>query len=343
MNYCDKRDVWFCSSDYDDHTDENDSESFTREFTVNPAWISTKHGDIVPAIAKVGIELECVALDENDTSSSVPIEVGVTNDGSISGNGLEIVTPPAQGKGFEKMVDAIVKGLRDSRVKINRSCGFHVHIDGTMLEEKTRRISLLLASYLAYEDVIMSFLPPSRRTNNYSHPLRAFAHLDEIVRLGNENRQGLEELWYRDSGVILNQRKHGKYDDTRYRGLNLHSFFHSGNYEIRYHSGTINPEKIKYWVSLHLLVLKAACDAEERNGLNTVREFQNAITETSLEMKTSQFFDYIQAPLSLRNFYAKRQGMFNSMSKDVRKFEAAELNENEDMPVERIAVNQVPL
>ena len=42
----------------------------------------------------------------------------------------------------------------------------------------------------------------------------------------------------------------GKYNDTRYHGLNLHARVYLGTIEFRYHSGTNNPTKIKNWITI---------------------------------------------------------------------------------------------
>lgn len=74
----------------------------------------------------------------------------------------------------------------------------------------------------------------------------------------------LEKWWYsqfRNGGYYyaihnknsVERRKYGgKYDNTRYAGVNWHIYFSSGNhFEVRYHSGTLNPRKIMMWAEIH--------------------------------------------------------------------------------------------
>ena len=53
----------------------------------------------------------------------------------------------------------------------------------------------------------------------------------------------------------IKQRQKSKYCSRRYSWINLHSLFHRGTLEIRSHSGTLNPTKIKNWLKIHLRVL----------------------------------------------------------------------------------------
>ena len=46
-----------------------------------------------------------------------------------------------------------------------------------------------------------------------------------------------------------------RYFKKRYCWTNFHSLFYRGTLEIRAHSGTINSEKIKNWIIIHLTIM----------------------------------------------------------------------------------------
>jgi hypothetical protein len=248
----------------------------------------------------------------------MPHEVGMIGDGSINGDrGMEIVTPPMQGLKAEKLIEKICKVLKEGGAEVDKSCGLHIHLDGAKLAGNVNAVKHLMSAYIAFEDVIMSFLPPSRRENRYSYPLRKYASLDEVERC--RDMEDIESLWYRAKKEECEDRKKVHYDESRYRGLNLHCFFEGGHYEVRYHSGTINQEKIKNWASLHLHLLKKAMQSYEDDF------FSRLSVESSLAYKTSVFFEYLGLPLSVQQFYKARQSLFSRDNAQVRSNEMTEL------------------
>ena len=94
----------------------------------------------------------------------------------------------------------------------------------------------------------------------------------------------LERLWYKaKTKVETNRRKEGtKYDNSRYRGLNLHCLFGNEGHqtvEIRYHSATLNPEKILRWAEIHMSIVNTCLgDTSRLSILQTILENGSALT-----------------------------------------------------------------
>ncbi len=118
-------------------------------------------------------------------------------------------------------------------VKVNESCGLHVHIDAAGFSMATWRN--LALSYKHLEPIIDRFMPASRRDNRYC---RGLGHVsDEMIR----SARTVDEL-------------KGRIGD-RYHKVNLEAYSRHKTVEFRQHSGTTNFTKMRNWVLfLHKLV-----------------------------------------------------------------------------------------
>jgi hypothetical protein len=86
------------------------------------------------------------------------------------------------------------------------------------------------------------------------------------------------EVWYRKPSRELPQIFSHKYNPTRYRGLNLHSFNYRGTVELRYWDGTLEAEDIKAWVILCLrLVLKSLNETTVLRGIKVMETSRNPL------------------------------------------------------------------
>ena len=68
-----------------------------------------------------------------------------------------------------------------------------------------------------------------------------------------ENVNGIVEmskLWYEKMGSV--SPSNSKYNNSRYRGFNLHARFLLGTLEYRYHEGSVNYERIYNWTKFCL-------------------------------------------------------------------------------------------
>ncbi|MFR7464873.1 MAG: amidoligase family protein [Phocaeicola vulgatus] len=131
--------------------------------------------------------------------------------------------------GLEKL-ERVCWVLDSCNVKINGSCGLHVHMNAEDFNITTWRN--LLLSYKHAEAEIDKFMPASRRggSNTYCGSLIQFP--DERIRARHEalsgNFQGLFP--------------------SRYMKVNLQAYSRHRTVEFRQHSGTISFTKIENWV-----------------------------------------------------------------------------------------------
>ena len=155
-----------------------------------------------------------------------------TTDASIcttrgrEGSPIECVSPILDGtkNGFDKL-EACCKALNEAGAYVNTSTGLHVHIGASELNS-TQYVNVF-KNYKMLQNVISSFLAPSRRNAYYCAPLtdHNFAYCSNRVDVLNEM------------------------DNDRYHAVNPKSYGAHGTIEFRQHQGTTNFTKIKNWVN----------------------------------------------------------------------------------------------
>ena len=158
----------------------------------------------------------------------------LVTDSSISGNDtFELVSPILVGEAGLRELEKVCLVLDLCDVKVNGSCGLHVHIDAAGFSMETWRN--LALSYKHLEPVIDRFMPASRRDNYYC---KGLGHVsDEMIR----SARTVDELKNRIG--------------NRYHKVNLEAYSRHKTVEFRQHSGTTNFTKMRNWVLfLHKLV-----------------------------------------------------------------------------------------
>lgn len=283
-------------------------------------FITTTKGKIVASVRPVGVELEVEYKKKKDALTAqkgLPKEVGIGTDGSIQGMGLELRFPPASGKKLEEMVEKTCDVLKANNFVVNPSCGFHIHMDMEDLATKDpvmqlNALKMIWCMYLTFEDVITSFLPHTRRAEGdngkrYCQSLRSEYSIQEVLNC--VNRDELERLWYRVKHIKhLNEAKADTRHATRYRGINFHPYWREGHMEIRYHTGTIRPEKILHWANLHTLVLDKSIAINLNNDM--IRWMKEICNSLDMSYKTQKFFSFLGLSPLATGYYLARQHKF---------------------------------
>ncbi len=264
-------------------------------------------------------EIECYypnAQKLHETIEEIPAEIGICEDGSLDSKGIEFNTPILSGKNGFKLLKDFTDILNKNEFTVNQSCGLHIHLGGKDICENEYILQKMMIFFMVFEDVIMSFLPESRRENSYCLPLSEFYHLKEIKE--TNSIEDFEILWYREkSKEQRDERKKDRHDRSRYCGINFHSLLANGHLEIRYHSGTINYEKISNWIKLFVLILDKIVDSSSgsyghqmSSRLNTPTLLKTKFI-LSLPEKTKTFFEMIDLPKELQDYFLKRQKLFS--------------------------------
>jgi len=213
----------------------------------------------------VGVEIEAEGGDYLDVYDELtPKGFGVSKDGSLQ-DGIEVQVPASNGGNTDKLIIQACESLRMNGFRISSRCGLHIHIE---FPSRRKTIKRLLLMVYACEPILYAVNPQSRRDNNFCKPLASAFKISEI--LSTESVQ-IDKLFYSKGNGHTTKRdirfyKKSKWNDCRYFGFNLHSLFYRNTIEFRYHSGTIEPQKIISWAKLLrsiLLYVRYAYDKSE--------------------------------------------------------------------------------
>jgi Putative amidoligase enzyme len=196
---------------------------FNRQFGVEIEAYGIEKGKLAELIRNAGVE--CHAEGYNHTTRR---HWKIVTDGSLDGiNTFEIVSPILEGTlGIEEL-QKVCEVLETARVKINKSCGLHIHFDahGFGLQQ----VKNMLFNYAAFENEIDSFMPNSRRANNNTYCKSVIGYETRVERASN-----MQQL----AGVF----------SSRYFKVNLQSYSRHNTIEFRQHSGTVEFKKISNWI-----------------------------------------------------------------------------------------------
>lgn len=187
----------------------------------------------------------------------------VKSDGSLSAEGhvgVEVTILLNAAHGFEP-IERACKVLNALGAIVNSTCGLHVHLDSGSL---TRNEALLKGMIFEKFLPIMGKLVPKSRSRNQYCKLRVSA-----------------------------------LDGDRYSAVNMTAYSKHKTIEIRLHSGTTNPDKIKNWALLLLEIF--SLEEAPLNKVGSIRSMQK-----NLELNQS-----------LLGFFRDRFRQFNSESNSV--------------------------
>lgn len=308
--------------------DEDNEDDVWREFSYKMKWVGKDKGAIVKSTRIFSCEVEALTDEASGAerlAATMPDECGLSSDGSIerdSGRydqqGIEVQTPKLAGKKGEDCVRRTISALRTVEATVNKSCGLHIHLDakGILLPRRKEYPAALLQlwkTHLIFEDMLLSFLPFERRSNDYCRLMAGSFKITEVDMC--DSLFDVEKLWYkmtRQRDIQAQKRHH--YHSSRYFGINLHSLLAHGHLEIRYHSGTTNGRKILEWANLHCLIMDAC--AAKKMSPSFFREVQ---ATTNLRQKTDLLFEKIGMSESSRQYFYSRQKKFADKTNDESK------------------------
>ncbi len=200
------------------------------------------HGDrraMVQAMTVAGISI-CIEGYNHVTRGYWKI----VPDGSILGDGYELVSPPLKGTEGLQEVRTVCEVLNDMGATVNRSCGLHVHHDAA--DFGSRHFDNLFNLYSRAEHIMDSMLPPSRRENANSY-----------------------------CRSLLNYP--GATFSCRYLKVNFSAYHRHGTIEFRQHSGTVDAEKVTHWILLTQRMMERAKRKVNTGASLTKYDFYQAI------------------------------------------------------------------
>ena len=144
----------------------SDAFSFDRTFGVEMEIIHESESKIRTAIRNAGVECEIEGYN-HDTRTHWKI----VSDASVDG-GFEVVSPVLKGRGGLSELEKVCNALANAGARIRKCCGLHVHLGTDDFKTDIRVWKNLYKNYAALERTIDSFMPPSRRHNQYCRSMR---------------------------------------------------------------------------------------------------------------------------------------------------------------------------
>lgn len=198
-----------------------------------------------------GVEIECIQDRESlYYSDAKKLNFNKVGDSSLSEDGREFVSKPANGDRLFNMIDKICKVLSKKGYYIDKTCGLHVHIETPQNLELIKKLYLF---YSKYESFFFKMLPSSRQKSEYCEKIRQTDNFSVKDVKDIKSLHQFKKKYYETNFYASNMNT--KYYKKRRCWTNFHSLFYRGTLEIRSHSGTINSEKIKNWIIIHLSVM----------------------------------------------------------------------------------------
>lgn len=174
---------------------------------------------------------------------------------------VEFVTPPLNYEDIE-LLQSIVRKLKENGAAANNSCGIHVHVDGA--NHNPQSLRRLVNFMIARQDLIYDALEIGDRGSRWCKKLSPEI-LAELKKNKNLTTDKVESIWYsRANDSYYGGIDHQHYNETRYHGINLHSYFSKGTVEFRLFNGTLHAGKIKAYVQFCLAVSAWAITSNEK-------------------------------------------------------------------------------
>jgi hypothetical protein len=175
------------------------------------------------------------------------------HDGSLSHRvHAEIVSPILTEEDVPEL-QQVVRAVRNAGARVDSSTGVHIHIDGAPFD--VCKVRNLVKLFHKQELLIFAAFGVSlARRGTYCKDTDA-DFIKALDRRAPTSRDELNALWY---GRTRRRASLGKYDDTRYHALNLHSLFYRGTIEFRLFEGTLNSEEVKAYIDFVLALARKA-------------------------------------------------------------------------------------
>lgn len=215
--------------------------SSTRTFGIEIEAYNATMQAVRDALAAVGIPCNIESYNHR-----TPSAWKLVSDASLSGlpNSFELVSPVLSGSEGRETVRKVMDALVSIGVKVNRSCGLHVHMG--ISELTVKQVRNICKNYVRSETLLDQLMPASRRANNNHF---CYGWTDKTVSELFREMDAAQEI----DGIAKVLKFEPYYGETRadrYCKVNLTAFARQGTIEFRQHAGTVNAQKAIAWIDL---------------------------------------------------------------------------------------------
>mmetsp|Transcript_12395 Transcript_12395/g.18528 ORF Transcript_12395/g.18528 Transcript_12395/m.18528 type:complete len:478 (-) Transcript_12395:89-1522(-) len=283
------------------------------ELELSTSWGVSREQVAQTIQSKAGID---VTIIENYSEAHVPVDCWkIVHDGSITCSPdfpnctkFELVSPILRGGSGLNQVSNILRAMKDVASDVNKSMGFHVHINvaGMSLQSLIK----LCQNFVKYEDAMDTLMPPSRRTG--SRESNRFFKSNKLAvgtHLTNEDRHRaiascntIEELcnlmnptgrYYKLNlqNIISNQQRNVAVNNRFVRN-------YKPTVEFRQHSATTNYAKVSSWVRFCMAMVK---NSEKLAAPKSLKSSRGADEQFEF------LFEYVIKDRALRSVFVNRR------------------------------------
>lgn len=208
---------------------------------------------------------------------------------------FELVSPILCGEAGLKLCSSVIRSLQGVAVSVNKSMGFHVHINVEDMDLSS--LKKICQNFVKYEDVIDTFMPLSRRSGS-SESNQYFK--SNKLAVGDANASNLERNQIIAACGATSILCHTINPTGRYYKVNLQNLAtgRQPTVEFRQHSGTSNFGKISNWVRLCMAIVTNSAEFRGPSALKKSRT-----PKKQFEM----LFEYVIKDRALRESFRRRQ------------------------------------
>ena len=304
-NYCEPCENDYCEDCYSNHGCDSQEGFQTQELE----FITGKKSKTITVNRFVGVEIE--AENGTGTELNLPITFGIVSDDSLNNSGVEVVTPPSSQSALVSNIKLACKELKNANFEATTSTGLHVHIDLRDIKDNYIKLSRILRTFYAIEDVMFAMLPASRLTSIYCIPLRNNYKFYDFY--GRQITKEFDNKIYQEiDKKRVSDRKTNRYDSKRYASCNFHSTFYRGTLEVRSHSGTHNPTKILKWCELLLKIADWSINHYNHSTIEQLLALD--ASNTSLKKKTHKMQQVFGFSKTIEKYINARVAEFKNES-----------------------------
>lgn len=249
--------------------------------------------------------------------SSINPEINDGTAESIDEYRVEFVTPPLKYNDIETL-QVIIRKFRENGGKPHSSCGIHIHVDGA--NHNPQSIKRLVNFMTARQDLIYDALQIGSRGNRWCKKLNSQL-LSEMKKNKTLSQDQVEQIWYSPANDnYYGGIDHQHYNETRYHGVNLHSFFSKGTVEFRLFNSTLHAGKIKAYIQFCLAVSAWSITSKEKVVFRSMSDY-------TAEQKVT----------IMRNILTHRLGLYGDEFKTCRLHIMTPLKKAAGMPCRNVA------
>jgi len=211
--------------------------------------------DVQSIMAEILGKNGITAISRPYDNSPLPrgVIVAIEHDSSITGeniyNGIkwvqiEVKTKILEGiDDWERVVPKTLEICSYLGARVNKSTGFHIHLDLPEVRDKPTIIKSLFNLFYRFEPVIFGLVAPSRTNNDYT---RAISFPSGLLNGCKSIRSFLRAFrpYHEKSGLNLTHL------------FSLNSLAENPRIEIRYHHGILDVEKARHWTRFCLQMVQ---------------------------------------------------------------------------------------